>query len=202
MAIFTRHAKVLEADDSAMTVETAWWLINQALDQFLSEQESEYDAATRYAITWFETHGLQPGAYGEAETLAKARNVSVSRVAEAGLLESKAGKVRLKKRSELPADWQPDDDTTLTVWECAQHLIRVLEADGEAAAAALLARLGARADATRDLAYRLYQICERKKWAEEARAYNGLVVAWPELQKLSQQQAAAAPSPPTEAAML
>jgi putative DNA methylase len=203
MGIFTRHAKVLEADDTPMTVKTALQLINQALDDYLSEQESEYDAETRYAITWFDTHGMAAAGYGDAETLAKARNVSVSGVAEAGVLESKAGKVRLKKRSELPIDWNPLTDDRLTVWECAQHLIRVLEADGEAAAAALLARLGSRADATRDLAYRLYQICERKKWAEEARAYNGLVVAWPELQKLSQQQpSSAAPQEPAEADLI
>jgi putative DNA methylase len=202
MGIFTRHARVLEADDSAMTVKTALQLINQALDDYLSEQESEYDAETRYAITWFETHGLEPAAYGEAETLAKARNVSVSGVRDSGFIESKAGKVRLKKRTELPADWTPDEDKKLTVWECAQHLIRVLEAGGESAAAALLARLGSRADATRDLAYRLYQICERKKWAEEARAYNGLVVAWPELQKLAAQSAAPEPRAPAQEAFI
>jgi putative DNA methylase len=202
MGIFTRYSKVLESDDSAMTVKTALQLINAALDDYLSEQESEYDAETRYAITWFETHGLEQGAYGEAETLAKARNVSVSGVRDSGLLESKAGKVRLKKRAVLPEDWHPDDDKTPTVWECAQHLIRVLEADGEDAAAALLAKLGSRADATRDLAYRLYQICERKKWAEEARAYNGLVVAWPELQKLAALRAAPGEQAPAQAALL
>ena len=140
--------------------------------------------------------------YGDAETLAKARNVSVSGVAHAGLIESKGGKVRLKKRSELPSDWDPLTDKTLTVWECAQHLIRVLESDGESAAAALLVKLGSRADATRDLAYRLYQICERRKWADEARVYNGLVVAWPELQKLASQQASAAPQTPAQATLI
>jgi putative DNA methylase len=192
MGIFTRYAKVLEADDSSMTVRTALQLINAALDDYLSEQESEHDAETRYAITWFETHGTEQGAYGEAETLAKARKVSVSGVRDSGLIESKAGKVRLRKRAELPTGWQPTDDKTPTVWECTQHLIRVLEADCEAAAAALLAKLGPRADPTRDLAYRLYQVCERQKWAEEARAYNGRVVAWPELQKLASAHAAPA----------
>ncbi|MBR2536596.1 MAG: DUF1156 domain-containing protein [Hyphomicrobium sp.] len=202
MGIFTRHSKVLEADDSAMTVKTALQLINQALDDYLSEQESEYESQTRFAITWFETHGMNDSPYGDAETLAKARNVSVSGVAHAGLIESKGGKVRLKKRSELPSDWDPLTDKTLTVWECAQHLIRVLESDGESAAAALLVKLGSRADATRDLAYRLYQICERRKWADEARVYNGLVVAWPELQKLASQQASAAPQTPAQATLI
>jgi putative DNA methylase len=113
-----------------------------------------------------------------------------------------AGKVRLLKRVEMPAPWQPSDDKTPTVWECTQHLIRTLEADGESPAGALLARLGSRADPTRDLAYRLYQICERKKWAEEARAYNGLVVAWPELQKLAAQRAAPEAELPAQGELL
>lgn len=202
MGIFTRYAKVLEDNDSAMTVKTALQLINQALDDYLSEQESEYDAQTRFAITWFETHGMESSAYGDAETLAKARNVAVSSVADAGLLESKGGKVRLLKRSELDSKWDPQTDKTLTVWECAQYLIRVLEADGETAAAVLLLKLGSRADATRDLAYRLYQICERKKWADEARAYNGLVVTWPELQKLASGQASAASQTPAQVTLI
>lgn len=202
MGIFTRHTKVLEADDSAMSVKTALQLINHALDDFLSEQEAEYDPETRFAITWFDTHCMAQAAYGEAETLASARNVSVAGVEEAGLVESKAGKVRLLPRSDLPVDWDPLTDTRLTVWECAQHLIQRLEADGEKSAAILLAKLGSRADATRDLAYRLYGICERKKWTEEARAYNGLVVAWPELVKLTAQASSRAPEEPAQRTLI
>ena len=185
MGIFTRHSSVLELDDSPMSIKTALQLVNAALDDYLSEQEADYDAETRFAITWFETHGMDQATYGDAETLAKARNVSVSGIAEAGVIESKGGKVRLVKRSEMPADWDPRADARLTVWECTQHMIRRLEVDGESAAADLLARLNGRAEPARDLAYRLYQVCERKKWSEEARAYNGLVVAWPELGKLA-----------------
>ncbi len=185
MAIFTRYAKVLEADDSPMTVKTALQLINTALDEFLSEQEAEYDPHTRFAITWFETHSMEPAAYGVAETLATARNVSVAGVAEAGLIESRGGKVRLLSRGEMPADWNPANDSRPTVWEATQHLIRRLEEDGEPAAADLLRRLDAHAGPARDLAYRLYQVCERNKWADEGRAYNGLVIAWPELLKLA-----------------
>ncbi len=185
MAIFSRHAKVLEADGTPMTVRTALQLINQALDEYLTEQEGEFDGDTRFALTWFETRQYDPGPFGEAETLAKARNVSVSGVAEAGILSSAAGKVRLLRRSELPDDWDPETDKRLTVWEAAQHLIWRLENKGESAAADLLAHLRATAAPARDLAYRLYTTCERKGWAEEARAYNGLVVAWPELEKLA-----------------
>ncbi|MBK8906695.1 MAG: DUF1156 domain-containing protein [Rhodospirillales bacterium] len=187
MAIFTRYARVLEADDSPMTVKTALQLINQALDEYLSEQEAEYDAHTRFAITWFETHGMDAGPYGAAETLATARGVAVDGVRASGILEARSGRVRLLARSELPGDWDPLADTRLTVWECTQHLIQRLEGEGESAAAALLARLGVRGELARDLATRLYRVCERRKRADEARAYNGLVVAWPELTRLAAQ---------------
>ncbi len=194
MAIFSRHAKVIEADGSAMTVRTALQLINEALDEYLAEQTGEFGPDTRFAVTWFESHGFDSGKYGDAETLAKARNVSVQGVVESGILHSAAGKVRLLKRSELPDDWEPETDDRLTVWECTQHLIKRLEGKGEAVAADLLSRLGDKADPARDLAYRLYQTCERKGWAEEARAYNGLVVAWPELAKLAAQQKSTGPA--------
>ena len=87
--------------------------------------------------------------------------------------------------TELPEDWDPATDKRLTVWEITQHLIRKLEQEGESAAAALVHKLGGMAETARDLAYRLYNICERKKWADEALAYNGLVIAWPELTKLA-----------------
>lgn len=186
MAIFSRHKAVLEADGNIMSVRTALQLINQALDEFLAEQEGEFDSDTRFAVTWFDEHQFDAGPFGQAETLAMARNVSVAGVVEAGVVHSAAGKVRLLKRSELPEDWDPVEDKRLTVWEAAQHLIKRLEAGGEQEAAALLARLGSTAEPARDLAYRLYQTCERKGWAEEARSYNGLVIAWPELEKLAE----------------
>ena len=194
MSIFTRYARVLAADDTPMTVKTALQLINQALDEYLSEQEAEYDADTRFAITWFDSYGMEAGPAGQANVLANARNVSVAGVAASGILALKGDKVRLLARSELPEGWDPGKDPRLTVWECTQHLIRVLESEGETAAAFLLARLGARAGPARDLAYRLYGICERRKWAGEAIAYNGLVVVWPELARLSAQTPAPAAS--------
>jgi putative DNA methylase len=185
IAMFSRHAKVLEPDGSQMIVRTALQLINQALDEYLAEQEGEFDSDTRFALTWFESNKFDSGPFGVAETLAKARNVSVRGVEEAGILTSSAGKVRILRRGELPEDWDPEADKRLTVWEATQHLIKRLETQGEEAAAELLGKLGTTAAAARDLAYRLYTTCERKGWAEEARAYNGLVVSWPELEKLA-----------------
>ena len=155
----------------------------------------DLDAETRFAITWFDTHGFEEGPYGDSETLATSRNVSVEAVAQAGVLHSAAGKTRLLTRGEIPDDWDPTTDTTLTVWECTQHLIKRLDEDGEQAAAALLHKIGPRAEAARTLAYRLYTHCERTGNAEEARAYNGLVVAWPELERLGGET----PTAPSEA---
>jgi putative DNA methylase len=185
MAVFTRYAKVMETDGSAMSVRTALGLINQALDEVLAEQEGEFDGDTRWALAWFEQFGMEEGQFGVAETLSKAKNTAVNGLVEAGVIKARAGKVRLLKRDELPADWNPATDKRLTIWEITQHLIRTLDQKGESGAAALLRTLGGTAEIARDLAYRLYTLCERKRWADEALAYNGLVIAWPELTKLA-----------------
>lgn len=185
MAIFSRYARVLEADGAAMRVRTALALINQALDEYLSEQEGAYDTDTRWALAWFEQHGFQAGAYGDAETLSTAKNTSVGGMVSAGILQAGGGKVRLLRRDELAADWDPHTDKRLTVWEICQQLIRRMEEQGETAAAQLLADAGPLGDAARDLAYRLYQVCERKGWAAEALPYNALIVSWSEMGKLS-----------------
>jgi len=185
MAVFTRYANVLESDGSSMTVRTALGLINQTLDEVLAEQEGEFDGDTRWALSWFEQFGTKEEAFGVAETLSKAKNTAVNGLVEAGVIAVRSGKVRLLKRDELTEDWDPETDRRLTVWESVQHLIRVLEMQGEAAAGDLVKKLGTQAETCRDLAYRLYSVCERKKWAEEALAYNGLVIAWPELVRLS-----------------
>jgi putative DNA methylase len=185
MAVFTRYSKVIESDGSPMTMRTALGIINQVLDEMLAEQEGDFDADTRWALAWFEQFGMEEGQYGVAETLSKAKNTSVGGLVEAGIVKARAGKVQLIGRANLGDDWDPTADSRLTVWETTQYLIRTLEAKGESEAAALLNKLGGLAETARDLAYRLYSICEKKKWAEEALAYNGLVIAWPELTKLA-----------------
>jgi len=188
MAVFTRYSKVLDAEGKAMTVREALALINQTLDEVLAEQEGDFDADSRWALSWFEQYGFAEGEYGVAETLSKAKNTSVSGMVEAGILTSKAGKVRLLRPEELPSDWEPAKDARLTVWETVHHLIRVLEAGGESAAAELVAKLGNKADTSRELAYRLYTLCERKKRANEALSYNALVQSWPEILRLSKDE--------------
>jgi putative DNA methylase len=185
MAIFSRYKQVLEADGSPMRVRTALGLINQSLDEFLAEQEGEYDTDTRWALAWYEQYGHEQGPYGVAETLSKAKNTSVEGLVEASILEARAGKVRLLRRDELDSEWNPQKDKRPTAWEACQHLIYDLDKSGEQATAALLAKLGGLSETARDLAYRLYTVCERKGWAQDALSYNMLVVAWPRLRELA-----------------
>lgn len=184
MAIFTRYAQVLGAGGHPLAVREALTLINQVLDEVLAEQESDFDADSRWALAWFEQFGFSESEYGVAETLSKAKNTSVAGMVEAGFLSSRAGKVRLLRPEELPANWSPTRDSRLTVWEAVHHLVRALDL-GEGAAAELVESLGSTADVSRELAYRLYTVCERKKRPAEALAYNALVQSWPELVRLA-----------------
>jgi len=188
MAVYTRYAQVLDAQGQPVGVREALALINQTLDEVLSEQEGDLDAETRWALTWFEQHGFDEGDFGDAETLSKAKNTSIEGLVEAGILASKRGKVRLLRPGELPADWDPATDTRLTVWEMVHYLVRALSSGGEQAAAALLARLGGQADAARELCYRLYTICERKGCTIESRNYNALAQSWPEIARLAHER--------------
>jgi putative DNA methylase len=186
MAVFSRYQKVLETDGTPMKVRTALALINHTLDEALSEQESDFDPDTRFALAWFEQFQFDEGRYGQAEVLATAKAISVQGLDAAGIARVRAGNVRLLKRSELSDNWDPTTDGRLTVWEATQHLIRALE-QGVDKAADLAARMGGLAETARELAYRLYTVCERKGWAEEAQAYNGLVVSWPDIRKQAEE---------------
>jgi putative DNA methylase len=172
MAIFSQYAAVLEADGSPMRVKTALQLINR----FLAEDDFDHD--TQFCLHWFEQQGWATGKYGEADVLARAKGTSVGGLSASGVVESSKGELRLLKWMEMPRDWSPESDARLPIWEALHQLIRALNQDGESAAGALLARMPTRAEPIRALAYRLYTLCERKGWAEEARAYNELVTAW------------------------
>jgi putative DNA methylase len=193
MAVYTRYAQVLDAEGKPLPVRAALALINQTLDEALAEQEGDFDADTRWALTWFEQMAFNEGEYGVAEQLATSKNTSVSGLADAGILRSKAGKVRLLKPAEFPAGWDPTTDKRLTVWEMVHQLIRALESGGETAAAALLAKLGSESETARELCYRLYTLCERKKRANEAMAYNALVQSWPEIARLARETGSTTP---------
>ena len=188
MAVYTRYGKVLDAEGKALSVREALVLINQTLDETLVQQEGEFDVDSRWALAWFEQFGFDEGEYGIAEMLSKAKNTSVAGMVEAGILASKGGTVRLLRPEELPPDWDPTTDPRLTAWEMVHHLVRALEAGGESAAAELAAQLGAKGEAARELCYRLYTLCERKKRAAEALSYNSLVQSWPEITRLAREE--------------
>jgi putative DNA methylase len=192
MAVFSQYARILEPDGQPMSVRTALALINQSLDEVLAEQEGEFDADTRWAVAWFDQHGFAEGPYGTAETLCTAKNTSVKGMEEAGILVAHGGKVRLLKKEELPAGWDPAKDKRITIWEITHQLLRRLD-QGEATAAELIQKLGAKAEVARDLSYRLYTICERRKWASDAIAYNALVLSWNDVQRLAEERKIAVP---------
>jgi putative DNA methylase len=182
MAVYSRYRKVLNPDGSRLTVRTALQLINRVLDEYLAEQEGYLDEPSRFAVAWFEQFGFDAGAFGTADVLARAKNTSVDTLAHTGVLQSGGGKVRLLKWDELDEDWDPEDDPT--VWETTHRLVRALNTEGEEGMAQLLAQLPPTLAAeARQLAYRLYSICERKGWAAPARDYNALVVSWGESQE-------------------
>ncbi|MFH1974917.1 MAG: DUF1156 domain-containing protein [Pseudomonadota bacterium] len=172
MAVFSKYAAVLEADGSPMSVRTALQLINRFL------AEDDFDADTQFCLHWFEQNGWKEGRFGDADTLSRAKGTSVTGVENAGVVESGGGSVRLRKWSEYPTDWDPKTDTRNPVWETLHHLIRALKQEGETGAGRLLAVVQGKGEATRQLAYRLYTLCERQGWAEDARAYNELITSW------------------------
>ena len=185
MAVFSRYSKVLETDGSQMRVRAALGLINRALDEVLSAQEGEYESETRWALAWFEQNGMAEGKFGDAETLSRAKDTGLNALEQAGIVKRKGNKVQIVARDNLDPDWDPASESRLTVWQLTQHLIRTIETGGEISAARIIRRVGALAEAAKDLAYRLFVICDRKRWSQEALAYNMLVKSWPELQRLA-----------------
>lgn len=184
MSVFSRYREVLRSDGSQMRVRDALLLINRLLDDVLEEQDSDLDPETRWATAWFEQHRHTERKSGEADSLARSKVTTVEGLVRSGIVRSSGGVCQLLSREDLPDDYDPRDDRRPTVWEGVQHLIKRLD-KGEAAAAALLSQLGQRADPVRELAYRLYQVCEKRGWSDEAQAYNLLISSWPELARLA-----------------
>jgi putative DNA methylase len=178
MAIFSKYKAVLEADGSPMSVHSALIHINKAIDDYFAQAEGDMDADTRFCIGWFQQYEYEVGPFGQADVLARAKGTSVEGVRDAGVIHAAKGEVRLLRVKEYPAAWDPTKDSRLPIWEACHQMCRAL-GESESEAGALLARMPEKQDAIRQLAYRLYTICERKGWAEDARAYNELVTSWP-----------------------
>lgn len=178
MGIYSRFDKIMEQDGTPMSVRTALSLINKALGEILAEQEGDFDTETRWALAWFEQNEFAAGEFGDANALALGKNTAVNALVHSGVVKSGAGKVQLIPRSELSPTWDPTADNRVVVWEITQHLIKQLQEHGEMGAAKLYKKLGPTADIARELAYHLFTICEKKGWAQEAQAYNSLVLSW------------------------
>jgi putative DNA methylase len=186
MAIYTSFSKIEAPDGTRVGVHDALSMINQVLDETLAEQEGDFEPQERLAIAWFEEYGFQAGEYGRAETLSKAKNASLTSLVEGGVIETRLGIARLLRPSELSTGWDPSKDAHLSSWEVLHQLIRALEADGETASAAIMAKVPGRyLEPARELAYRLYVVAERKGWTAEALSYNGLIQSWSEISRLS-----------------
>lgn len=178
MGIYSQYAAVLNQDGTPMSVHEALILINREITDYLTPDAGSFDADTLFANSWFEQYGWAEGPFGEADVLARGKGTSVAGVAESGVVQSGGGKVRLLRWADYATDWNPATDSRAPVWETTHHLIRALNTQGESAAGALLAAMPDKAEPVRQLAYHLYTLCERKKWAEDARAYNELITAW------------------------
>jgi putative DNA methylase len=188
MGIFTRYAKVLEDDDRDMSVRTALALINRAWEEIENELETNFDAETQVALAWFSTYGFDPKPSGELITLANAKNIPLNALFSSKVFQDHHGKAGLTPRVKLAEDWEPPTDRSPTVWECLQHIIRVLKAEvgGGEAAGRLIAQMGPKATEARLLAERLYQIAAQKGWQQEALVYNELAEEWPALEEFAQ----------------
>ena len=178
MAVFSKYAQVLEADGSPMSVHDALIQINREIDDYFNAAEGDLDPDSRFCIDWFQQYGFKSGAFGEADVVARAKGTSVDAVAVSGVIRSGGGKVQLLTFSDYPKEWNPDKDPNIPIWEATHQLIRALRGGGEKESGFLLSRLPGKTEQIRQLAYRLYTLCERQGWAEEARAYNELISSW------------------------
>ncbi len=187
MGVFSRHAKVLEDDDSAMTVKTALAVINRVWEEIDQELDAAFDAETQVALAWFATYGFDSKSSGDLITLANAKNISTSALFSSEVFEDLKGRAGLTPREKLPKNWSPAKDKTLTIWECVQHTARVLNAEdgGAVAASRLVGQMGPASDQARKLAYRLFEIATQKGWSQEALVYNELAQEWPHLEDAS-----------------
>jgi putative DNA methylase len=185
MGVFTRYARVLEDDDSTMSVRAALALINRVWGEIENDLDANFDPETQVALAWFATYGFDARASGDLISMANAKNISIEVLFRSGVFQNLHGKAGLTPREKLPEGWSPAADKTPPVWKCVQHTARVLRDDergGTAAAARLVAAMGAKAEDARALAYRLYEIASQKGWAAEALVYNELAQDWTQLE--------------------
>jgi putative DNA methylase len=183
MSIFSRYSKVLEADGSDMSVRTALALINQVLDEVLTEQEGDFDAETRFCVKWFMQFGWNDAPSGEADVLSRAVNTSVTSLERGGIFKASAGKARLLSPQEMDKLWDPEHDKGISIWEVALRIANALQSDGieKAAEWTAAARTRVDIDAVKELSYLLFSVCEKKGWTDTAILFNGLGTSWSDM---------------------
>jgi putative DNA methylase len=196
MAVFSKYSRILESSGKPMSVRSAIGIINQTLTEVLTELEDDFDGDTRWAIAWFEQNGFALVDFFYAEILSKAKITSVSSLQQAGIVVSRAGKVRLLRPGELSPNWDPTKPAQITIWEMTHHLLRVYhhQQAGDEATAALLRLFGSEGELARELAYRLFKIAESRKLSQEAQGYNALVLGWSEIARLAREEPTARPT--------
>ena len=187
MAIFSSYAKVLEPDGTPMTVRQALARINEILDEVYAEQEGEFDPATRFAVAWYRQHGYDVGRFGDADSLARARNTSVDAMDRGGILTSRAGNVQLLAPSKLPERYDVALDDIISAWEVCHHAIRLLRADGASATRALLVaaanhpRTPIPEESVKELASLLFHVADSHGWTSDALGFNQLATGWADI---------------------
>ena len=190
IGMYSRFSQVLEADGSPMTVRAALQLINQEVDAYFSDQDGELDRESRFCVDLYTQKAFDTIKFGEADVLARAKNVSIEGLAAQGLLASVKGNVHLLDRSEV----SERVDFKAPTWLTTQQLTHALEEGGVTACAKIVSQtLGGRADGAKALAYRLFTIADKRNWQQEVFAYNSLVTAWPEIQSKAAQLAVERP---------
>lgn len=186
MAVFSKYSQILDADGSPMSVRAALQAINAELDSFFSEQDGALDEASRFCVALYTQNAFNEMRFGEADVLARAKNTSVEKLSDMGVLFAEKGVVRLRTREELPEKPMRLSLLDGCLWLLTQYLVKAIESgSGIRECASLAVNHQPHAEAARDLAYRLFSIAERKKWSDEAFAYNALVTAWPEIQQMA-----------------
>jgi len=196
MSVFSRYVRVISPDGTDMSVSEALTQINAVLDEVLGEQEGDLDPDTRWCLTWFDAHGFTEAPYGEAETLASARNASIDALRRSGVIISGGGRVGLIAPADLPDDYDPRTDDRISHWEVVLHLARALDQRGIEEAGRILSAAverGLGADILQSLAYRLYSLAEKHGWTEAGLLFNALGGSWPEIAAAARTAASTGP---------
>ena len=180
MQIYSRYNCVETISGEPVSVREALAAINRAIADYDERQEGNLDSESRFCLDWLKQHGYEEGTYGEAETLARAKNISIGKLQHDGLLTAGGGKVKL-----LPLDAFSDSEqlalSDTTAWEgcfrMAYHMNREV-GKGIEGAAHIGREMGSNVESVERLARILYNHYDRKGDSQNAVVFNNLVTEW------------------------